>query len=250
MDREGCTCASERLRSVRVSTRAARALLQPTLPACASARPALHSPAPPPPHVAAVSATLGHGDGKRERKATVPHRESRATRSPLPRPHPRCAALALCPLPSSTRLTLSGGGATISRAAGRLDQFEGGKFPNITDVLFEHRSDDEAHIQLEYWSSPGREKARCLFPSSAPLRGSSVCAKNRLPSRRRSASTSSPRTRGSNLARPGPSASVLPFIWPSFSSSPCSSCHTQPLVPRDDPPPGRMEGRRAHPARV
>ncbi|GAA5998647.1 alpha-mannosidase [Rhodotorula paludigena] len=41
---------------------------------------------------------------------------------------------------------------------GRLDQFEGGKFPNITDVLFEHRSDDEAHIQLEYWSSPGREK--------------------------------------------------------------------------------------------
>ncbi|BGP38279.1 Glycoside hydrolase, 38 vacuolar alpha mannosidase [Rhodotorula kratochvilovae] len=42
---------------------------------------------------------------------------------------------------------------------GRLDQFEGGNFPNITQVLFEHRVDDKEHVTLEYWSSPGKEKA-------------------------------------------------------------------------------------------
>ncbi|GAA5834834.1 hypothetical protein JCM9279_007122 [Rhodotorula babjevae] len=41
---------------------------------------------------------------------------------------------------------------------GRLDQFEGGNFANITSVLFKHRLDDKDHVSLEYWSSPGREK--------------------------------------------------------------------------------------------
>ncbi|POY72711.1 hypothetical protein BMF94_4542 [Rhodotorula taiwanensis] len=41
---------------------------------------------------------------------------------------------------------------------GRFDNFEGGNYPNIRDVLFEHRIDDKKHIQLEYWSCPGREK--------------------------------------------------------------------------------------------
>ncbi|GAA6052494.1 hypothetical protein JCM3770_003794 [Rhodotorula araucariae] len=41
---------------------------------------------------------------------------------------------------------------------GRLDQFEGGNFPNITQVLFQHRLDDKHHVILEYWSSPGRDK--------------------------------------------------------------------------------------------
>ncbi|TKA51106.1 hypothetical protein B0A53_05892 [Rhodotorula sp. CCFEE 5036] len=41
---------------------------------------------------------------------------------------------------------------------GRLDNFEGGNYPNIRNVLFEHRIDDKKHIQLEYWSCPGREK--------------------------------------------------------------------------------------------
>ncbi|BGP14223.1 hypothetical protein JCM10213_005885 [Rhodosporidiobolus nylandii] len=41
---------------------------------------------------------------------------------------------------------------------GRLDQFEGGNFPNITQVLFEHRIDAEENVKVEVWSCPGREK--------------------------------------------------------------------------------------------
>ncbi|GAA5860859.1 hypothetical protein JCM8547_003871 [Rhodosporidiobolus lusitaniae] len=41
---------------------------------------------------------------------------------------------------------------------GRLDQFEGGAFANIRDVLFEHRVDSEEHVKLEMWSCPGRDK--------------------------------------------------------------------------------------------
>ncbi|GAA6008699.1 hypothetical protein JCM10207_001690 [Rhodosporidiobolus poonsookiae] len=41
---------------------------------------------------------------------------------------------------------------------GRLDQFEGGNFPNITDVLFEHRIDGAENVKLEVWSCPGRTK--------------------------------------------------------------------------------------------
>ncbi|GAA5949430.1 hypothetical protein JCM3765_003406 [Sporobolomyces pararoseus] len=37
---------------------------------------------------------------------------------------------------------------------GRLDQFES----KISEVLFEHRIDDKEHVQLELWSSPGKEK--------------------------------------------------------------------------------------------
>ncbi|GAA6017633.1 hypothetical protein JCM11491_005308 [Sporobolomyces phaffii] len=37
---------------------------------------------------------------------------------------------------------------------GRLDQFES----RISEVLFEHRIDDREHVQLELWSSPGKEK--------------------------------------------------------------------------------------------
>ncbi|GAA5929068.1 alpha-mannosidase [Sporobolomyces koalae] len=37
---------------------------------------------------------------------------------------------------------------------GRLDQFEG----KISEVLFEHRIDDREHVQIELWSSPGKEK--------------------------------------------------------------------------------------------
>ncbi|GAA6040668.1 hypothetical protein JCM8097_000867 [Rhodosporidiobolus ruineniae] len=41
---------------------------------------------------------------------------------------------------------------------GRLDQFEGGSFANIRDVLFEHRIDGSDNVKLEVWSCPGREK--------------------------------------------------------------------------------------------
>ncbi|GAA6045569.1 hypothetical protein NBRC10513_004988 [Rhodotorula toruloides] len=41
---------------------------------------------------------------------------------------------------------------------GRLDQFESSNYPNITSVLFQHRTDDPQHVQLEVWHSPGREK--------------------------------------------------------------------------------------------
>ncbi|BGP23098.1 Glycoside hydrolase, 38 vacuolar alpha mannosidase [Rhodotorula toruloides] len=40
----------------------------------------------------------------------------------------------------------------------RLDQFESSNYPNITSVLFQHRTDDPQHVQLEVWHSPGREK--------------------------------------------------------------------------------------------
>jgi hypothetical protein len=57
---------------------------------------------------------------------------------------------------------------------GRLDNFEGGNYPNIRNVLFEHRIDDKKHIQLEYWSCPGREKVRIapLAALSARTEGS------------------------------------------------------------------------------
>ena len=41
---------------------------------------------------------------------------------------------------------------------GRLDQFES----RISEVLFEHRIDDKEHVQLELWSSPGKEKVSLL----------------------------------------------------------------------------------------
>ncbi|GAA5976513.1 hypothetical protein JCM11641_001325 [Rhodosporidiobolus odoratus] len=41
---------------------------------------------------------------------------------------------------------------------GRLNQFEGGPFPNITDVLFEGRIDGDENVKMEVWSCPGREK--------------------------------------------------------------------------------------------
>jgi len=41
---------------------------------------------------------------------------------------------------------------------GRLDQFES----KISEVLFEHRVDDQEHVQMELWSSPGKEKVSSL----------------------------------------------------------------------------------------
>lgn len=51
---------------------------------------------------------------------------------------------------------------------GRLDKFESGPYTNIRNVLYEERIDSEDHIQLEYWSSPGRTKVSSSllgFPS-------------------------------------------------------------------------------------
>ncbi|KAH8919273.1 glycoside hydrolase family 38 protein [Atractiella rhizophila] len=43
---------------------------------------------------------------------------------------------------------------------GRLDQFDSGSSgdTNVLAVLFEDRTDDEKHVQLEVWSAPGRTK--------------------------------------------------------------------------------------------
>lgn len=138
----------------------------------------------------------------------LPGPQPRPQGSPLPRAHPRCAPFT--PFPSSSD---PADGVGVRRLdpllAGRLDQFEGGNFPNITNVLFKHRLDDKEHVSLEYWSSPGRDKARLLTASSLVVcvMGLTLAAPRRPRSRKPSASRSSPPRRDSALDPPGPSTS-------------------------------------------
>lgn len=77
----------------------------------------------------------------------------------LPQPmHFRGLTLGEIGLPTRAAVPYQVLDLTALVTAGRLDQFEGGSYSNIRDVLFDHRTDEEKYIKLELWSSPGREK--------------------------------------------------------------------------------------------
>ncbi|ORY82383.1 family 38 glycoside hydrolase [Leucosporidium creatinivorum] len=69
-------------------------------------------------------------------------------------PAPSSSSAPLYPIQAGLPQPMHFRGLTL----GRLDQFEGGAYKNIRDVLYRQREDGKEWVGLEVWSSPGREK--------------------------------------------------------------------------------------------
>lgn len=191
--------------------------------------PVAHSPPVHPPHqITHARAPL---DDDAAHRPSVPCTSRSTSTGALPRSHPRYVyPLLLGPVPyrivanpprpaSPPRIApRSFPLSTLYRIAGRLDQFDGGPYKNITDVLYTHREDGHEFVKLELWSSPGREKVRLITCNTAsqvvlmaaasmahPVQGhfADVSAVRRPLSRRPFVKSSSLRTRASSWAPRG-----------------------------------------------